>query len=405
MSALFNVWMVKVVFTLISAIFLNPNVSQIKEVSQHLSIITINRESSSDSLDADKEKEDLKESVKITISDDGIKFRAGGKDQFILDIDSKNTIRKMVEEGIKSIPESLSINFKYSDEKIYKHVINDTRVKIGESIHIKDYELVQGDVVSIMGGVTVDGKVSGDVVSVFGNIELGPTSVVNGDVVCVLGTLSKDAGARVRGETVTVGSDKFKFPAITFMPFGGGILRFAVKIIKFIVLMLLLLLVLYFIPERVRGGSSYVTGSFLKSLGIGVLIVIFGSMAIVIVAVVLGITIIGIPLSLLLFLFYLALLMLCYFISAVALGNFVSEKMKVAEHSIYLQGLIGLFLLELPCLISSLMGTIPILTFVKLPVGILGKFVIFLALLVGVGAFILSKGGMLSAKPDNLLED
>jgi len=354
MSALFNVWMVKVVFTLISAVFLNPNVSQIKEVSNHLSIVSISRESSSDSLETDKEKEDSKGSVKITISDDGIKFHSGGKDQFILGIDSKNTIRKMVEEGIKSIPESLSINFKYNDEKKYKHVTNDTRVKIGESIHIKDDELVQGDVVSVLGGVTVDGKVSGDVVCVLGNIELGPTSVVNGDIVSVLGTLSKDDGARVRGETVTIGSDKFRFPAITFMPFGGGILRFVVKIIKFIVLILLLLMVLYFIPERIKGGSSYVTGSFLKSMGIGVLIVIFGSMAIVIVAVVLSITIIGIPLSLLLFLFYLALLMICYFISAIALGSFVSKKMKIAEHSIYLQGLIGLFLLEVDLLSFSL---------------------------------------------------
>ncbi|MCD6380672.1 polymer-forming cytoskeletal protein [bacterium] len=416
MSALFNTWVIKVVFTFIAAIFMNPHVGQIKQVGQLVPVFIINRESPSDSLNVGEEKKDLKKSVKISISDDGIKINSGGKEQFILGVDSKNAINSLVKKGIKSIPESLSVNFNYddennsfnftyNDEKKYSHVINKDRVKVGDKIHVKDDELIQGDVVSIMGGITVDGKVRGDVVCVLGNIELGPSSVVNGDVVCVLGNLSKDDGARVRGETVTIGTDKFSVPAIAFLPFGGGVLRFIVQFAKFTVLVLLLLLVLYFTSERIKKGSTYVAGSFLKSLGVGVLIVFFGSIVVVIVAVILSITIIGIPLSLLLFLSYIAFLLLCYFVTALALGSFVAGKMKIATQSVYLQGLIGLFLLELPLLISSMMGIIPIFTFVRIPVGIMGKFIVFLALLVGVGAFILSKGGVLTLKSDNLTQD
>jgi hypothetical protein len=416
MSALFNTWVIKVVLTFITAIFLNPNVGQIKQVGQLVPTFIISRESSSDSLNEVKEKKDSKKSVKISISDDGIKIHSGGKDQFILGVDSKNAIRSMVEKGIGSVPESLSVNFNYddgnnsfnftlNDEKKYSHVISKDLVKVGDKIHVKDDELIQGDVVSVMGGIKVDGKVRGDVVCVIGNIELGPSSVVNGDVVCILGNLSKDDGARVRGETVTVGTDKFSFPTIAFLPFGGGILRFIVQVAKFTVLVLLLLLVLYFTSERIKSGSTYVTGSFLKSLGIGVLIVFFGSIVVVIAAVVLSITIIGIPLSLLLFLSYIAFLLLCYFVAAFALGSFVADKMKIARQSIYMQGLIGLFLLELPVLISSIMGIIPIFAFVRIPVGIIGKFIVFLALLVGVGAVVLSKGGALALKSDNFLQD
>jgi len=415
MLALFNGWVAKGILMLVTAVFLNPNVAQLKQVDRLIPTFKMSVESNSDSLDVDKDKKDSEGSVKISITDDGIKIHSGGENQFILGIDSLRAIKSMMEKSIQAIPESLSVklkylsennsvNFIYGDEREYSHVIKKDYIRVGEKIWVEENEFIQGDVISVMGGVKVEGKVSGDVVSVLGNIELGSTAVVNGDVVCILGHLTKASGTKVRGETVNVGSDKFTFPNITFLPVGGGILRFIVQIAKFIVLVLLLLLILYFTSDRMKVGSSYVTGSFFKSMGIGILILVFGSIVIVIASVILGITIIGIPLSFLLVLSYIALMLFCYFISSLAIGSFIARKMKIAKQSVYMQGLIGLFLLELPALVSSAMGVIPIFKFVKIPIGIVGKFIVFLALLVGVGAFVLSKGGVLPAKSDNLIE-
>lgn len=408
MSALFNVSIIKAILTIAVMVFMNFDSGEVKQISGIIPAFTLNTvEVHSDSTDADEEGKETEKSVKISISDDGIKIHSDGKDKFILNSDSKDKIRAMVKAGVESIPDSIS--FTYSDEDKYSDVKKDDFVRIGGKIKIEDYQLVQGDVVSVVGGVTIDGKVRGDVVCVVGNIDLGPSAVVNGDVVCVMGNLSKDKNARVRGETVTVGSgvggDGFPFPGVTFFPFGGGIFRVIAKIVKFTILVLLLLIVFYFMPERMKKSSSYASGSFLKSLGVGVLIIFFGSIVILIAAIILAITIIGIPLSLLLFLSYLALLVVCYFVAALALGNIVAGKMQVARDSIYLKGLIGLFILELPGLLSSLMSVVPVFTFVRMPIGIIGKFIVFLAILIGVGAFVLSKGGALAHGSDDLIEE
>ena len=421
MSALFNVSIIKAILTIVVMVFINFDSGEVKQISGIIPAFTLNTvEVHSDSADADEEEEKREKSVRISISDKGIKIDSDGKDKFILDSDSKNKIKAMVKAGVESIPDSISLDvnydgntnsfdFTYSDEDRYSDVKKDDFVRIGGKIRIEDYQLVQGDVVSVAGGVKIDGKVRGDVVCVVGNIDLGPSAVVNGDVVCVIGNLSKDKKARVRGETVTIGSgiggDGFSLPGVAFFPFGGGIFRVIVKVARFTVLFLLLLIVFYFIPERMKKSSSYVSGSFLKSLGVGVLIIFFGSIVILIAAIILAITIIGIPLSLLLFLSYLALLVVCYFVAALALGNIVAEKVQVARNSIYLRGLIGLFILELAGLLSSLMSMVPVFTFVRIPIGIIGKFIVFLALLVGVGAFVLSKGGALAEGSDDLIEE
>jgi uncharacterized RDD family membrane protein YckC/cytoskeletal protein CcmA (bactofilin family) len=57
----------------------------------------------------------------------------------------------------------------------------------------------KSDVTSILGNTTINGKVAGDVVSVMGDVTLGPKAVVEGDVTTVRGMLHRDPGAIVHG--------------------------------------------------------------------------------------------------------------------------------------------------------------------------------------------------------------
>src|SRR5262245_60412185 len=85
------------------------------------------------------------------------------------------------------------------------------RVQFGSSIHIRQGEVVDGDVVAIGGAVTIDGEVRGDVVAVGGGMTLGPTASVSENVVVVGGPLSRDPAARIGGRVQTVGVGSINF--------------------------------------------------------------------------------------------------------------------------------------------------------------------------------------------------
>lgn len=89
-------------------------------------------------------------------------------------------------------------------------------VRFASDIQIESGETVDGDVVGILGNVTIDGAaksdvtsimgdttingtVAGDVVAVMGDVTLGPKAVVEGDITTVRGTLHRDPGAVVHG--------------------------------------------------------------------------------------------------------------------------------------------------------------------------------------------------------------
>jgi hypothetical protein len=361
-----------------------------------------------DSVKTDKGKRP-KKSVKISISDDGIKVEHGKDNKFI--IDQKN-IQSFVEKGIRSIQaESLMFNIGIGKEDRYTKEIKGDRVKIGNRVEVEDYELIQGSAVSVFGGLTVNGKVKGDAVSVFGNLELGPTAVVNGDVVCVLGHLEKDENATVRGETISIGSANMADVGVTppvifpFMPMHGGLMRLFIRVVLFLGGVLLVLLITYFIPERLDRSADHIESSFLKSVGLGALVFVFGSLLVLIVAIIIGITIIGIPVSVLMILCYVAFMFLGYFVGVFALGRVVSRKFNLGADSRYVQGIIGLLILALFGIISTGMSlVIPFVPFTML-ISLIGKFISFLALLAGVGAFIISRAGTLPLRTRELTEE
>lgn len=423
MSVFFNAAILKALFlvlvTLFTAIPRNIVTHSIEQNPLIRITISLDREEAKEDTAATKKSEKAEKPekaekkakgekpVKIEITDQGIKIIAEGEDKFILEFDAEELQKSLLEleeairEGLPEEMEELQgiILDELEEEegrRFYKDRGRDL-IKFGESLHIGKYEKVRGDLVSIGGDITVEGKVMGSVVSVFGDIELESTAIVNGDVVCVLGDLSRDDGARIRGEIVSVGPESPKFNWI--LPgIGRGAFKLMTRIIVFIIGVLLLGIVTAFLSDRMKRSSTHVFGSFFKSLGVGILVLIVGSLVVGIIAAILSITIIGIPVAVLVVISFGVLLLLGYFVSALALGKAAAHKFNVQSESLFVQGVIGLFLLTLLGLITGLMYFNPFLGHFRIVLKSIGGFINLLALLTGVGAFIISKAGGISAE-------
>jgi hypothetical protein len=316
-----------------------------------------------------------KKSIKISISDEGIKIGArNGEETVIFEFDSQEMGRALEDleqdlELLRDLPESVAVMLLEDDDRAYVKVRGSDVVRFGKDIHIGRHELVQGDVVCIAGDIIIEGKVRGNVVNVFGETVLYGTAVINGDVVTVMGELNEYNNPRVRGETVNVasGAPNIHLP---FLSYGtGNMWDVIVKVIKFIIFTLLLLMIIYFLPDRMKMSSDHVFGSFFRSLGVGILV--------------------------LLVLSYGALLLLGYFVSALALGRLLCQKFGPNGASPFLSGFMGLFLITLPGLMAAMMWVMPFLMPIQILLKTLAVFLGFLAAALGSGALIISKAGVL----------
>jgi hypothetical protein len=348
-----------------------------------------------------KEAKDLeKESkaLKISITDKGLKVGSddGREIEFTLDLEG---LDEDIGESLKELrrfPDSVIVYTGDEDERHFISVRGRDFVRFGEDVHIPYFELVRGNVVIIGGDLRIDGKVMGDVVNIFGRTTLSSSAIVNGEVVTIMGHLARADDAVIGGETVVVGGESCSIAAWPFAVFGGNMIRVVGRIVTFIIFALLLLIVVYFLRDRMKRSSTLVFGSFLKSLGVGFLVIFVGTILVVVLAVILAITIVGIPVSILLILSLIALVVIGYFVSALALGEFIVTKLSIDADSPMIQGLIGLFALALLGLIASIMFFNPFLTPVRVLFRSIGTFINFLAVLIGVGAFVLSRAGGMS---------
>ena len=341
--------------------------------------------------------------VKITITDEGIKIGSEGKERVILEVDSEK-LGEQIKKSLEGIPESLAAVFGEDEDSHYHTVRSSDLVTFAKSINVAQDELVNGDVVAFGSDINIEGKVMGDVAAIFGDVTLGPDAIVNGQVVSILGSVTKEEGAVVRGETAVVGRSHHgrSGPGLVWAwgpPLGKGLFGASAKIILFIVLVLLMLLILYFISGRMKRAAAYLSGSFLKSLGIGILVLFPGTLCVVALTIILAITIVGIPVAVLLVMSLFALSVLGFFTSALGLGAFVSRKLNIEGDSPYVHGIIGLFLLSIVGIIASFMSLNPFFGPMSAVLRVLGFFINFAALVLGIGAFIASKGGSRSPLP------
>jgi hypothetical protein len=350
-----------------------------------------------------KEAEALKKegkALRISITDKGLTVGSeeGDEIEFTVDLEGIEDALK----NLENIEDSVFIYGVDEGDREFNEVRGHDLVRFGEDMHIPYYQLVRGNVVIVGGDLRIDGKVMGDVVNIFGKTTLSSSAIVNGEVVTIMGSLARSDDAVIGGETVLVGGESCPVMVWPFATFGGGVVRVMGRVITFIVMALLLLIVVYFMRDRMKRASTLVFGSFLKSLGVGFLVVFVGTILVLIVAVILAITIVGIPVSILLILSMIALIVIGYFVSALSLGEFLCAKLNIQTDTPIIQSLIGLFALTLLGLIASVMFINPFLMPVRVLLRSIGAFINFLAVLAGVGAFVLSKAGSLSkeTKPE-----
>lgn len=339
---------------------------------------------------------------KITITDEGIQIEAeDGSERVILDIDAKklDNLDRKISAQIEDLPESLAAVFGEDEDKRFFHVKGSDVVQFGKKIVIGPDELVNGDVVSIGGDIIIEGKVMGDVAAIFGSVDLGETAIVNGEVVSILGEVDREDGSVVRGETAVIGRQHRSGLVFPIGPFGESVGGAIAKVVLFIIMLLLMLLVFYFIAPRMANAAAHASGSFLKSFGVGILVAISGTVLVTVLAIILAITIVGIPVAVLLVLSFVALFVLGYFVSALALGSFVARKFNVEQESVFVHGFIGIFLLSILGIIAAFLFFNPWMGPARVLLRVVGGLANFVAVMTGVGAFILSKGGGLSRAP------
>jgi hypothetical protein len=170
-------------------------------------------------------------------------------------------------------------------------------VTIGGGVHI-DGE-VNRDVSAVGGSVRVNGRVGGSVTAVGGSVHLGPHSEVMGDVRAVGGTVVRAPGAVVHGSLSDVsrpfrGTDvDFDDGRLLLGPFIGHSLHMFLSLSTLLLLLLAVTLVVLLAPRALEQVRARVAGEPWTTLGAGVLGQVLVGPALVALVLVLIISIVG----------------------------------------------------------------------------------------------------------------
>jgi hypothetical protein len=213
-------------------------------------------------------------------------------------------------------------------------------VRIGESITIGANQVIDGDVVSVGGSVTVLGRVLGDVVSVGGDVDLRPQAVVEGDAVSIGGTVHRGEGSQIGGQNVGL-----RFVPSGFLGAWTPGRHFPVFSIVWIGMKLIFLFLVAWILAMLAEARLLGTGRFLeahlwRSLLTGLAVLILFPAAFILLCV----TIVGIPVALLSPLALVLALMVGYLVVAALVGQRV---IKGSDHTSWIKATaVGLALFE-----------------------------------------------------------
>jgi|GEM_PF-2312743 len=337
-----------------------------------------------DSLKA--EEEYGRRSSRIRIGGGEIEFDDGS----VITID-RDAIRVSVEEALRQAEEAIEeIEDIKSD---YRVVRRSDKVRLGKDIHIARYELINGDVVAVGGGVTVEGKVAGDVVAVFGDVRLENTAVVNGEAISVFGQLVEKPGSHVRGQTVSVGpqvicerlwEDECLPP---FMLKRGWLSLFSLAMMGILVVVALLVSLIF--RESIGRVNTAIRGDILKSWLYGLLaeIILF------VVSLILVITIVGIPLVILLWLLVGLACLWAFAGISLRVGEAVSGDSagsRSRSGHVFIGAVIVLLVPAIARILSIIGG---VFWGPALGIRVLGSLVAWFALTTGLGAVVMTRFG------------
>ncbi|HEU4463518.1 MAG TPA: hypothetical protein VFS53_00595 [Gemmatimonadota bacterium] len=275
----------------------------------------------------------------------------------------------------------------------------DDRVRVGASVHVRSEEVVNGDVVAVLGSVEVDGRVTGDVVAVGGSVDLGPEAVVEGEVVVVGGMLDRAPGAQIMGgvEEVAWGGPNVHFGGPEFHPFLEGVGGLIMTIVWVIVLGALAAL-MYLLARRPVERMAYrISQSPWKAALIGLVAQILFFPVLVLSVILLAISIIGIPLLLAVPFAIVALavgMLIGFTAVARVLGSSAERRFGWQHDNPFIAVLIGVGIIMLVSFFASALGVPggPLGLFAVI-LGILGFVIQYAAWTVGLGALLLTRFG------------
>jgi hypothetical protein len=283
-------------------------------------------------------------------------------------------------------------------------------VRFGEDIEIGPGEHLSGDVVAIGGDVTVAGKIDGDCVSIGGDVTLKEGAEVEGDVVCMGGTLTLGDSVQVGSDAVSlwgrlkaspsskifghlseVGVGRAFGPVGIFnhhQEAGSRVLGFIGRIVWVLLLVGIGLLAFSLFPSRMRRLADTVQQRGLVTFLAGMAGWILWLPA----AVLLCITLVGIPVAILLIVFTPIMALLGYVAVAEIVGKRVVERLNFVPASAAKIMLVGVVALESAVLLGKFLGLIgSFLHYLGMFLAVLGWSVIFVAVTMGFGAFLITR--------------
>jgi hypothetical protein len=276
-------------------------------------------------------------------------------------------------------------------------VIGEDIVQFGDDINVEEDEVVEGDVVAILGSIVVDGMVEGDVVAVGGELTVGPRGEIDGDAVAIGGGVTKEPGAKVRGETVSIGSGTDFRPSISPV-FAGSIFSRGGRLLIFIIWIIMLIVLGLIIVAVFRRGVDNVCMRARKEAFKMGLIGLLAEVLLIPAIVLFVITIIGIPIGV----FVLPLLFaLAALLGIVGVSYAVGGRLGNGHgRSVYVSIALGLFVLHGLAILGGLIG-LPggSMSAIGKVISFFGWAVLYVAVTVGLGAVIMSKFGTAELKP------
>jgi hypothetical protein len=244
------------------------------------------------------------------------------------------------------------------------------RVRIFGNVEVRRDEVVDGQVVAVMGSVRVDGEAGDQVVAVLGSVDLGPEAVVRGDIVSVGGVVRRSPTAQVHGGVTEValfdGQRIHVDPWVTtWMPFYffdgfGALPRLVGSSMRLGLLVLLTLLALVVARPTVERTAARLNDNPVKALVVGILAQALIIPVLVLTCIVLAITIIGIPLIFLGMPFVVLLLVLMAIAgfsgTACAVGQWTRRRFGSANVSPFLDVALGVVVVLMPLMLGRVLA-------------------------------------------------
>jgi hypothetical protein len=290
----------------------------------------------------------------------------------------------------------------------------DEKVGIFSDVYVDSSEYVRKAAVAVMGSITVDGQVAGDAVAVFGDAHIN--GVVSGDVVAPFGMVYLGENGVVEGDVVAVDVEaadnsviggsiqQTELPRLSWMPQEYGVasiyaLLVAAAFGKAVLFLILGLLTLAISPRNVRIVEERITSAPLKAFLWGLLfeVLIFP------VALLLIVTVVGIPVA---FLGLPVLLVAAGVLGFVAQGRIIGSRLlswNGAPTQSGVQFVAGALVLFAPLLIglglfTPTEGGLDSVRFAATLLIFLGVALLYLSSTLGIGAALISRLGTRTPK-------